>query len=428
MKAGLTCIGKPTISITPEQAEMQTRFVAGMDHIWEGQRPLIWFDYINRMGPLPGELMDRQARDWFTFQAKIKHRIYTLLDERAETSQLRMFEISDVGFSIQDYVDRWNPDGFELKTLKSYWRLIDGAWHSCAMANLMWKRSGKNVVVIESQLQKMFEHTSLNILPSDIPLVEGESVYIALPGFDGQVYDRESGYHALRGIWVCRNNDRLAIGHWGKPKLESAEHIGVHYRVWSDTFMTSWLNLKPQDAEETVEALYERMMDSTHEQLSGPFAGEDFNLDEETKRANMVSMRIAINTLLYWKENQMEHVHPLVKRYHEQLADMEKMKNKKRTKRKQRRFDRDFEKITEKAESMRGWFFIDPPEIKRSSRPVSDSDSEDASGRKSPHSHIRRGHHRRYKGGKTIWIKPMIIGGSGEVPTKWWKSKLDGVV
>lgn len=137
-----------------EQAEMQTRFVAGMDHIWEGQRPLIWFDYINRMGPLPGEMMDRQARDWFTFQAKIKHRIYTLLDERAETSQLRMFEVSDVGFSIQDYVDRWNPNDYELKSLKSYWRLIDGAWHSCAMANLMWKRSGKNVVVIESQLQK----------------------------------------------------------------------------------------------------------------------------------------------------------------------------------------------------------------------------------------------------------------------------------
>ena len=397
------------------------------DSIFEGLRPITWFDYMNRPGLLPGEQMSNSARQGYEYQARIRAKICQLMDENAGEGPLTPFGNNgqyDVAFSLQDYIDRFNPSLEEIQDVKIYIDQIDGAWHSCVMANLMWERSGKNVVCIGENMQKMMQHTKMTVRTGDFPMKNGETVYIALPGFDGKMFDHETGYHLLRGIFVSRQQDRLAIGHWGKPKLEDI-HIGTQtLKMWSDTFMTTYVDLT---IDEEIETIYETMMNSTHEQLSGPFKGLDFNIDQETFEANMNSMRIAVGTIMYWKEGKTDHVHPLIEKYNEQLRHLERFKQKKRTKKKQREFEKQRERVTKKAESMRGWFYIDPPKIKRAKATAKEAG--DQKSRKSPHSHIRSGHFRTYKAtGKTKWIKPMIIIGSGEVPAKWWKTRLDGVV
>ena len=56
-------------------------------------------------------------------------------------------------------------------------------------------------VVAGPNMQAMFENTGLQDLKLDDIDMPYDAIYVALPGFDGKLFDFDSGYHDIRGVF-----------------------------------------------------------------------------------------------------------------------------------------------------------------------------------------------------------------------------------
>ena len=280
-----------------------------------------------------------------------------------------------------------------------------------------WVKNGSNIAVIGPNMQAVFENTSLaNIRMDDIKM-PFETMYIALPGFDGYTYDVNSGYHCIRGIVISVVDHSIWSGDfiyrisiWSKPKYKEGQG-------YDDLFLYTGIpDIKSENLEEFIASTFR-----------SPDFSNRYSQPESCINDVVRAVKLAFNLLMYWStvNTSMNLVHPDLKKKLEKIRQIEaKNSNLRRKSTKRRKNDN---KIAEIKRSMpkENFFWIEKGDHyftrnKGEGKPLSGD-------RSSPRIHIRSGHWRVYNKDTVdeniIWIEPMLVGSGGVAP-RFWKSRL----
>ena len=307
----------------------------------------------------------------------------------------------------------------DLYFLKEHMIESPATAHSMAM-HWAWFKDGSNVVVLGPNMQAMFENTGLQDIKLDDIDMPYNSIYVALPGFDGKFFDYQSGYHDIRGVFIAKMPENLrkdgnlgyAVSVWGKPK----EGTGVS--GYDDAFVWSGVdNVAGENIEQFLRRSYE---DATVRR-------QPTDAIEDLIRAT----KIAFNVIMYWGtlRDEEEWIHPDTLEKLNKIKDLEeRARNTNKRKRKQGLVDT--VRNLENQMSQSGKFFW----LERGDDDFTEGSNEPANprgplgkDRKSPRAHIRKGHHRIIHPGtereKVIWIKPMMVG--SKIAPRYWKTLLD---
>ena len=408
------------------------------DEIFEGAQPVTWFDFHFNRPPWPTPVPPAIR----ALQEEVTENIVTVIETASQMglgynelfqklADLWMAEIARTNWSsgLKKIEEKQKK---ALTAMKTFGIMATTGGQS-GMLRLMyeWYRHGSNIIVLGANMQALFEHTSLENLHVGNLKLPFEALYIALPGFDGEVFDPESGMHKIRGVALYRvgkgsslPGDTVSIGGmgfgvWGKPKLEPT--IG-----WDDTFSFGAIPNDPNlDLEHYLRETFSKKV--THHSIrSGKI--EQVH-PQESLDGIAKALRIAFNLLLYWgsiDNNKMDIVHPTTAADLARLKDLQQRRAQARSKKRSRGLDATINQETKQVRRKGSWFYIEKSDKEFTDQPA---EQRGALGykRKSPVLHIRKGHYRTYARGlpneRLVFIPPMLVG--SRVAPRYWKSKLD---
>jgi len=400
------------------------------DKIFDGARPVTWFDfYFNPPPwPVPIPVKIRQIQ-------KDMIEAMVVVIEAAGQMGVSWHEIFTEKFwdSWIAEIARTNPPGPKteakqrsaLQALHSF-ALMTNQGGKGGMLRLMfeWYRHGSNIIVLGANMQALFEHTSLENLDVANLKMPFEALYIALPGFDGEIYDPESGMHEIRGVSLYRQGlsphpsfGEIGFGIWGKPKLSP--------HGWDDTFSFGAIPNDPKlDLERYLHDTFQKKV--THHSLA---SGKIETVHpQESLDGIAKALRIAFNLLIYWgsiENNKIDIVHPTTAADLARLKELKRRRSEARTKKRTRGLDATINQEANQVRRNGSWFYIEKSD-KEFTEP---GEPRGALGyrRKAPVLHIRKGHYRTYFRGlpneKIVLIPPMLVG--SRIAPRYWKSKLD---
>ena len=309
-----------------------------------------------------------------------------------------------------------------------------------------WSISGKNIIVVGEEMQKMFENTSLrDVTSQELGLPNNGSVYIALPNFNGRLYgnmteDLNSPIvpFYIRGVLLTRfieprnrtegltlsdytsqtrrlgsGRGVLKISFWCKGRLDNQN---VLYDHWLDE------NVPDQESLETI-------LDQLRVISGDPTNPAVFKQPQESKESMILAARIAINTVMYWRNmgDRVDLVHPFLKELYEKIEVIQKkMAETKFNSKRWRGLNGNLQGLLNQIAREGNWSYIDPPLPK--STGTGESRGMLGKTRMSPTRHINRAHWRtiRVAGGtKKIFISPYWAGSRVPVQARYLTSVLD---
>jgi hypothetical protein len=443
----------------------------------EGDKPTTWFDYAFRDESFPGERLQPDFQNWNQFKMLKRYFkegvdvftdiIGTVLGKVKPAPQVKTMFIASAMQNIpfpefeQVYKDK-HPKASEQDAKFAYKAASiaarDETIHSLLFGYISWSLSGKNVLVVGEDMQRMFENTSLDrVTGENIGLAMDGTVYVALPGFKGRMFATTHNPNAfnpnhidhtsatslneayyIRGVAIQRftdpnGHDVLKLSFWGKPKIKNG--------IVSDHFYNE--NLPTNQNLETTLANMQILSKSVD------FGDPRLNLAQpkEGVESIVLAARIAINTLMYWQnmKDRVDLVHPDLKAIYEKIKEIQqKMAEAKPNSKRWRGLNGTLQGLLKRLEREGNWSFIDPKPPKK--QDVSDAPDEpvvappqasppftpqqDITKRKTPYRHPNRGHwKRRYprRQGNTevIFIYPYFSGTGAPAEARYLVSILD---
>lgn len=399
--------------------------------VFEGSKPKIWFSLHLEDMSHPSD--DKRIRDILNIQHTMLYRVVTdsiragltmkefMNLHRDQNIQKKYYEylLSKKHNLSQKYKDETRQRVLEDVDYMRESMLSSAATAHSIIMHWAWLHDGSNTVVLGPNMQAMFENTGLQEILLDDIKMPYNSVYVALPGFDGKFLDYQSGYHDIRGVFIAkmpenlRNDGNLgyAVSIWGKPK----DNTGIS--GYDDAFLWSGVD---NVAGENIEQFLRRTYEDSKERKQPQECVEDL----------IRAAKIAFNVIMYWStlKNEEDWLHPdTIEKLNKikELEERAKNSGKRKTKEGLQTTINDIKKRI----SQSGKFFW----IERGDESFSkDGDPQNPRGplekeRKSPRTHIRKGHHRILNKGedneKIIWIEPMMVG--SRIAPRFWKSLLE---
>lgn len=319
-------------------------------------------------------------------------------------------------------------DGFRLKNM--YQAMVSNPMLStAAYAFTQWYAGGGNNCVLGKRSQNMFANTDLGTSKfSDCVIPGGRSVYFSLPGYTGELYDIETGYHSLLGVlyFIEPEANNLSLAFWGLAKDSIKLKDGHPWEYNSDTFLVTKItqfDLETYDLDELVERLvvqdYFRVGENKNE----------IGLTEKAQQGIRGALLITLNALIYWGafEDKVDLEHPLDTAFEKRMSTF-RQRAARSGKKKRRSFEAAIAKETKEHRKRGQFYYMEPftSEIQHSD----DGINSRKKGR-SPVTHIRKGHWRHYRVNEKRekaykrYIKPILVNGKTSTKTKTWKTKLD---
>lgn len=293
----------------------------------------------------------------------------------------------------------------------------------------MFLETGSNVSVIGPNMQALFEYTKMTGISISDFKMPSDTMYIALPGFDGYIHHASSGYHCIRGVFIHRISPETypdetfatyGVTIWGKPKFSPVTG-------YDDLFLFSGVpNMGPGDLDDYIESTFHK-----------PDFNTKYKQPIECVKDVIRAVKIAFNLIIYSSSvnDDRSLIHPEIKKLLDRLQLLRERNRKLKPKSKKYKKNLDKMRDIQRKLPKERMFWIEKTDAdykreyrEKQSRKKSDPN---APKRKSPKFHIRSGHWRVLNRGqaneKTTWIEAMPVGG-GDIAPRFWRSRLSRLV
>jgi hypothetical protein len=293
--------------------------------------------------------------------------------------------------------------------------LLASAWH--------WAKYGSNVVVVGPNMQALFENTTLRDINIEDIKIPFDSVYIALPGFNGQIADKQSGLHYIRGIFITRLDEEwigegssFGLTIWGKPKTHPDTN------GYDDLYLYTGLpNLTGQNLEEYINNIFH-----------GPDFNTRYQQPDECIEDLTKAVKIAFNVLMYWSSvsNRMELIHPTTMSTLNKIEDLKNRMEKTNKRKTKEGLKGSISGLEAELDKKGRLYWMEKTDEYFSSKPNTGDGAERGPlgyKRKSPKMHMRKGHYRTIQRDtdkeRQTWIEPMLVGST--VAPRFWRTELE---
>jgi hypothetical protein len=397
-----------------------------------------------------------------------------------ETTALFVDNLQGVNLGSSEFIDTFlkygskdalkkynkNPKKFKsvyvkrMEYLQKVFQYIAAMFNDSSMRYMMiniflWYKSGRQIVVLGPNMQRLFEYTPLDELTiNEIILPVGASIYVALPGFKGLMYDDESGAHEIGGVMISRIskttedlssdygnylgiNDLMAFTFWGKPKKVTHEGDELARAGMSQIYEDAWTyvvaDLSIEGNLPVSDWIFKALGSTRIDEFPSDFRNPNkMAVPEADRLGYAIALRLAVNALVYWNSagDRIDMVHPLMEQRNRRLSDLRQRLANAKGNKKRRGLESTIREEERKSRKLGEWHYLEP-ELKATGVPTIPNPQRTP--RKSPVMHIRRGHWRRKPNDETkIYIKPTIVKGTGMVATtkdslapRYWRSVFD---
>ena len=278
-----------------------------------------------------------------------------------------------------------------------------------------WNLYGRNICTIGENMSFVMKNTKADVEFSDVVMPTGKNcIYFESDCFGALLPDKITGMHKLKGVMVHKKSKKINVMFWGEPKLADQYNLtqdNIVMQEYSDTYTSICLTDSPgisldQQVRQQTKFLALRLVNEIG------FHNLFFNYDEFEKGVREVILMI-INTIMYWESFEVErYQNPDWKSLE---AHIKEIKTKMSTTRKKGYLGilkKELRKSERKLKDVVGRYYIE-------TTPIESKGSDDSTGtHKSPVQHLRRGHWRRLRSGKIVWVRPCIINADGEKDTR----------
>jgi hypothetical protein len=406
--------------------------------IFEGHAPKTWFSLITdnlRHSKIPNDFQ------WAISETKRKKLESVVIPMEAGVSLLEIRDLlrgagNQAGYKIFNHLTskKKMSDKEADQKLRAILTELSMAFRSetdkhAYLCLRMFLESGSNVSVIGPNMQALFEHTKMTGISISDFKMPFDTMYIALPGFDGYIHHATSGYHCIRGVSIHKispetypdeNFATYGITIWGKPKFSPITG-------YDDLFLFAGVpDMGPGDLDDYIEKVFHRPDFETKYQ-------QPMSCVQDVIRA----VKIAFNLIIYWSSvnDDRSLIHPEIKKLLDRL-ELLRERNR-RLKPKSTKYRKNLDKMRDIKRKLpkERMFWIEKTDAeykrdyhRKNSKRASDPN---APKRKSPRFHIRSGHWRVLNRGqdneKTTWIEAMPVGG-GDIAPRLWRSRLSRLV
>ena len=294
-----------------------------------------------------------------------------------------------------------------------------------------WLQEGANTILLGPNMQGVFDFTSLTDIQFSDLVLPFDAFYLALPGFDGEIFTPLTGHHKIRGIMIGYNEKgalgtpagQLNIAFWGKPKIieEYNAAVGKVAKRWDDywTITSVRTDIKVGDMEAYISKLFDPRFN--------PSVGVN-RQDPKGIEGMARAFRILMNLIIYWNTEEGQ-IHASMSGVQERIDDYRKLRDEirqARSRRKVREATRKYRQAERNLDKPR-WRFIERPDEDFVSGETVQERGALGYKRRAPVFHPVKGHWRTlYKGTpreKKIRVKPHVRG--EDLPPRMWRSRLD---